>query len=98
MFDVFLQVIDAEVDKLESLAVAQDWNAFASQAHKIKPNFQMVGLREFSSKMKKFEGARDDEDLRKMISLQFNDVKKEFAQAKSLVIDELERLKRFSDL
>lgn len=96
MFKVFLQVIDAEVDKLENCRATEDWSAFSAQAHKIKPNFMMVGLAELSELMKLFEGAKVEEDLQKMISLQFNDVKEQIANAKKLVENELSRLTEFN--
>ncbi len=96
MFDVFLKVIDGEMDKLEQLKEEQDWNAFSSQAHKIKPNFMMVGLREFSEKMKYFEGAKKYADLRKMISLQFDEVRRDFENSKALIEKELVRLREFT--
>ncbi len=98
MFDVFLKVIDAEFQRLEELMIGEDWKAFSSQAHKIKPNFQMVGLPELSRRMKNYEAAKDDVDLRKMITLEFQEVKREFFDAKVLVAEELERLKQFKNL
>ena len=96
MFDVFLKVIDGEMDKLEKHKEEQDWNGFSSQAHKIKPNFMMVGLREFSEKMKYFEGAKKYADLRKMISLQFDEVRRDFEKSKSVIEKELVRLREFT--
>ena len=96
MFQVFLQVIDGEVSVLEKHKENADWNAFAAQAHKIKPNFMMVGLAELSELMKLFEGAKKEEDLRKMISLQFNEVKIQIENGKKLIETELQRLKEFN--
>lgn len=95
MFKVFLQVIDGEVATLEQHRSSEDWSAFSAQAHKIKPNFMMVGLAELSELMKLFEGAKMEEDLQKMISLQFNDVKEQITNAKQLVESELVRLTEF---
>ncbi|MEM9324602.1 MAG: ATP-binding protein [Bacteroidota bacterium] len=96
MFDIFLKVIDGEMDKLQQLKEEQDWNGFSSQAHKIKPNFMMVGLRDFSEKMKYFEGAKKYADLRKMISLQFDEVRRDFDTSKTLIEKELVRLREFT--
>lgn len=95
MFQVFLQVIDGEIVVLQKHKTAEDWNAFSAQAHKIKPNFMMVGLAELSELMKLFEGAKNEEDLRKMISLQFKEVEAQIEKGKKLVEQELHRLKEF---
>lgn len=95
MFQVFLQVIDGEVETLQKHKEAEDWSAFSAQAHKIKPNFMMVGLAELSELMKLFEAAKKEEDLRKMISLQFHEVKGQVDNGKKLVEKELHRLKEF---
>ncbi len=96
MFQVFLQVIDGEIATLQKHKEAEDWSAFSAQAHKIKPNFMMVGLAELSELMKLFEGAKKEEDLRKMISLQFNEVKNQVENGKALIEKELHRLKEFN--
>ena len=96
MFQVFLQVIDGEIETLTKHKEAEDWTAFSAQAHKIKPNFMMVGLAELSELMKLFEGAKKEEDLRKMISLQFNEVKNQVENGKKLIEKELHRLKEFN--
>ena len=96
MFQVFIQVIDGEIETLQKYKEAEDWNAFSAQAHKIKPNFMMVGLAELSEMMKLFEGAKKEEELRKMISLQFNEVKGQVVNGKKLVERELQRLKEFN--
>lgn len=96
MFQVFLQVIDGEIETLTKHKEAEDWTAFSAQAHKIKPNFMMVGLAELSELMKLFEGAKKEEDLRKMISLQFNEVKNQIEKGKKLIEKELHRLKEFN--
>ena len=96
MFKVFLQVIDGEVGNLEKCWSDEDWEAFSAQAHKIKPNFMMVGLAELSELMKLFERSKVEEDLRKMISLQFSEVKEQIERSKKLIEDELTRLNEFN--
>ena len=98
MFDVFLKIIDGEVSTLEKLMKDEDWDAFSSQAHKIKPNFQMVGLPVLSQKMKSYESARNDADLCKMITLEFQEWKNDFFAAKEKVMTELDRIKKFNSL
>jgi len=98
MFDVFLKIIDGELGQLEKHMNEQNWDAFSSQAHKIKPNFQMVGLPDFSKKMKGYESAKDDEELRKMITLEFSELKASFSIAKSKVKLELDRIKTYNNL
>lgn len=98
MFDVFIKVTGAEVEKLGQFLEEENWDGFSGQAHKIKPNFMMVGLSGMSETMKRFEGVKVDQDLRKLISLQYNDFKNDFADSKSIVVEELERLKEFSKL
>jgi len=96
MFQVFLQVVDGEILALQKHKESEDWNAFSAQAHKITPNFMMVGLAELSELMKLFEGAKNEVDLRKMISFQFSEVKSQVENGKKLVEKELQRLKEFN--
>lgn len=44
LFQIFLDTIDKEWDKIVQALELKDWNAVKSQVHKVKPNFSMVGL------------------------------------------------------
>ncbi|MDX5325731.1 MAG: Hpt domain-containing protein [Bacteroidota bacterium] len=43
MFEIFIETIPEEFDKLLSLYKDQSWEEFGRQAHKMKPTFEMVG-------------------------------------------------------
>ncbi|MEQ8238757.1 MAG: PAS domain S-box protein [Cyclobacteriaceae bacterium] len=56
MFTIFLKNIDGEMADLQSQFENQEWGSFSKIAHKIKPNFAMVGLTEISELMLALEG------------------------------------------
>lgn len=95
MFDLFLKVIDSEFEKLEKYMVQKDWKAFASQAHKIKPNFSMVGLTDLSDNMKKFEDARKYAEVREYVEKSFETVKEIFADGKKIISSECKRIQEY---
>ena len=62
MFNIFLKNNDNELSRLSKFLIDRDMESFVSLAHKIKPNFAMVGLPEYSESMKDLEfiGKSDD--------------------------------------
>ncbi len=55
IFETFLKVTLKEFYQLKSLAQKEEWKAFAKLAHKLKPNFLMVGLSHISNKLEILE-------------------------------------------
>jgi PAS domain S-box-containing protein len=56
MFSIFLNNIATEMSTLQEQLDENDWLNFSRTAHKIKPNFAMVGLTEISELMQTLEG------------------------------------------
>lgn len=55
MFQIFLDNIEQEISDLKRLYIAESWEEFGKFAHRVKPNFAMVGLSPFTELMKQFE-------------------------------------------
>ncbi len=98
MFQIFLRVMDKEIEELAALKNNEDWDAFGSQAHKIKPNFSMVGLTEISEIMKEFESAPTNADLRRDIEAKFNYFSNKFEKRRKIVETEVAKLSHFIHL
>jgi signal transduction histidine kinase/DNA-binding response OmpR family regulator len=95
MFSIFLKVMDKEVAILLELMKDQNWKAFGAQAHKIKPNFAMVGLTELSTLMKEYESILSNDDLIKKIDSEFNIFTKKFDKGRIIVENEVEKIALF---
>ncbi len=93
MCNIFLQTIDDEVEVLVDMFESKDWKGFASQSHKIKPNFALVGLTRLSDILKEFERTRDEEDARRMVQIKLDSVVKEIKLSKQLVEDEIKSMR-----
>ena len=94
MFSIFLKNIENELSRLDKFLIDKDMESFVSLAHKIKPNFAMVGLPEYSESMKDLEfiGKSDDFDkLEGNLSIFL----KNFKEKKPDVEDELHRINQF---
>ena len=51
IFGTFLEIIQGEMQILKTQIQAQKWEGIRKQAHKMKPNFAMVGLAGFTQKL-----------------------------------------------
>ncbi|MEQ8556287.1 MAG: response regulator [Cyclobacteriaceae bacterium] len=94
MFNIFLKNIDHELSRLDQFLSYKDMESFVSLVHKIKPNFAMVGLPEYSESMKDLEyiGKSDDFTRSKAYLSKFL---KDFSKKKPDVILELKRINEF---
>ena len=94
MFNIFLKNIDNELSRLSKFLIDRDMESFVSLAHKIKPNFAMVGLPEYSESMKDLEfiGKSDDFNGSKAHLSKFLE---DFSKKKPDVIEELTRINQF---
>ena len=94
MFNIFLKNIDNELGRLSEFLVQKDLESFVSLAHKIKPNFAMVGLPEYSESMKDLEyiGKKNDFNGSKEHLSKFLE---DFSKKKPDVIEELTRINQF---
>ena len=95
IFEIFMGSIMVEVEKLEQLFVAKDWEKFSVQAHKLKPNFYMVGVKELGDRMLEFEKARDGGLDTLELSEKYMDYREKFPQYHDIVSGELSRLNSF---
>ncbi len=97
MFQIFLRVIDQEMEILDEKFESEDWDDFASQAHKLKANFFMVGLRELGETFQLYEKVRGEEKIRRRVLEEFQDMKETLSKGKELVASELKRLMEFTN-
>ncbi len=79
MFKIFLKNINKEAEELKSMLAKEDWKALASLAHKLKPNFGMVGLEESGKLLAEVEQTLDkevslNEDLRGRLEQLFDNL------------------------
>ncbi len=94
MFSIFLKNIDHELSRLEKFLIDRDMESFVSLAHKIKPNFAMVGLPECSESMKDLENIGKNNDYGKLegnLSIFLGN----FSEKKPDVVEELDRINQF---
>ncbi|MBR06584.1 MAG: hybrid sensor histidine kinase/response regulator [Rickettsiales bacterium] len=91
MFQIFLSNIDSEIDKLKQLFDSENWSELVTLAHRIKPNFVMVGLGKLTDQMLKIEQAGKEQDsisLRQLVP----EFLRDFEATHQLVANELARL------
>lgn len=95
IFEIFVEHIKAELVSLESSYSAQNWAVFSSQAHKLKPNFFMIGASELGELMREFEKLKDgpingfDHDQK------MTELREKFEYYYDIVLDELSKLNSY---
>ncbi len=94
MFNIFLKNIEKELSQLKKFLVEQDVESFVSLAHKIKPNFAMVGLPEYSESMKDLEYIGKSNDFSEL-ERKLSKFQRDFSVKKSDVAEELECINQF---
>ena len=96
MFEIFLLHTVKEVPQLRLLIEEEDWEATRRLAHRIKPNFSMVGLTQLEKKILVIEKMADQkEDANTLINL-MNEVESKLVEAKPFLIAQLEKYKSLS--
>ncbi len=95
MFDIFDRTIEAEFAKLKSYLDNNDWKGVSGVAHKIKPNFAMVGLTGLFEAMEKYESSKKYLEVREEIKQNFSKLKTEFLEGKLLVKKEIEKMNQY---
>ena len=91
MFEIFLEIIPGELEKMNNLLETEDWNGMKQLAHKIKPNFKMVGLghiEKYASDLEHFDEHLNRPDVHK-INNQFNTLINEGLPEVRRAMDEL---------
>lgn len=92
MFKIFNRVIVSEFDNLKQAMLRGNWAELSSIAHKIKPNFAMVGLADLSATMEYYEQAKINIDIQEDIKSNFPKLESDFKAGKSLIDQELDRM------
>ena len=93
MFEIFLSHTVKEVPGLRILIEKEDWEATRRLAHRIKPNFSMVGLTQLEKKILAIEKMADkNEDANTLINF-MNEVESKLAEAKPFLQAQLEKYK-----
>ena len=95
LFGIFLEVINKEIEQLYNHYEKDDWVAFVAQAHKIKPNFAMVGLTDLSKQMKIYEAATYDESVRQKIKREIHNLSEKLENGRKIVENELRFISQF---
>jgi PAS domain S-box-containing protein len=98
MFEIFDRVIDDEFNKLKQSLSNQEWDKVSTTAHKIKPNFSMVGLIDISIIMEEYEKAKINPEVREELASNFAKLEMRFDVARLVIKSELIRMKRFLEL
>lgn len=95
MFEIFLSTIDREMNDLQEALSSEDWQKFVTIAHKIKPNFSMVGLTDLTGILKDYEKATKDVELREKIKQNFDFTIRKFEKGKKIVENESAKMNQF---
>lgn len=96
MFEIFLKTIGADIEQLKMHFDSENWEELATLAHRIKPNFVMVGLSQQTDQMLEIEqvAKRQDASTIRHLVPQFLD---QFASHHQLVEQELDKLSQFNN-
>ncbi len=93
MFDIFLSYTVQELPRLRNFIEQGNWVATKSLAHRIKPNFSMVGLTQMEKKMLAIERmAQKEKDSISLINF-LNEVESKLEEAKPFLITQMENYK-----
>ncbi len=95
MFEIFVDRIEEELAKLEASFTAGNWRDFAGQAHKLRPNFSMVGLSELSEMMGFFEKMTDGPEVQEDLHRKMLELKEKFPYYYEIVSEEYRKLSSF---
>ncbi len=95
MFGIFLDTIDNEIISLQKALDERDWEKFVSIAHKIKPNFSMVGLTHLTESMEDFEQGKTNLSLRQKIIEDFNLNMEKVEKGKKVIENELLKMNQY---
>lgn len=93
MFEIFLSHTVKEVPQLRVFIEQENWDATRRLAHRIKPNFSMVGLTQLEKKILAIEKMADKkEDANTLIKF-MNEVESKLAEAKPFLETQLKKYK-----
>jgi|GEM_PF-1019910 len=92
LFDIFLNVTAKEFNNLADLVRQKDWIAFRQLAHKMKPNFKMVGLTKISLLLEELEYWGEDPLKKEEFFPLLNSIHSSFQKGLPLVVNERRRI------
>ncbi|MFY0686990.1 MAG: PAS domain S-box protein [Cyclobacteriaceae bacterium] len=92
MFEIFLKVIGEEFAKFEELLKNEKWEEVGALAHKLKSNFQMVGLSDIAQELIRIEAIREEPELISELNELFEDLSPKVIEGRLLIKHELIRL------
>jgi PAS domain S-box-containing protein len=95
MFEIFLKTVDKDMESFKTSAEQQDWKTAGEIAHRIKPNFAMVGLLELSEHFKSIDKVRKEPSLGEEIEKELHYLLAKFKKDKKIVEKELEALNTY---
>ncbi|MFT6135313.1 MAG: PAS domain S-box-containing protein [Cyclobacteriaceae bacterium] len=95
IFKIFERVIDDEFLHFKVFCKDENWKKAAAVAHKIKPNFSMVGLTHFSEQMDLYENLVEDSQLKIKIKTELPILEKELKAGKLVISKELMMIDQF---
>ena len=95
IFEIFIRDTTPELKKIEEHFEEGKFSLAKAVAHKIKPNFQMVGLSGVKEIIETMESAFQEEDLRSAKS-SLEELKSLLSRQIPVVIDQLDHLKKLS--
>lgn len=92
MFELFLNEIVPEINRLNDLCTERNWAEVARLAHKLKPTFSMVGLTELETKMAQIERSASQNSNNELVAVYCNDIIKHTNESIPLLKNELQKL------
>ena len=82
MLELFLRDTPQQIQSIQENCRLQVWENVSAEAHKLKPTFLYVGLKDSNEKLTKIEhGARNNQNLDELLEL-INSVEEEFNNTK----------------
>ena len=93
MFETFSEIIQGELEALTDAVEQEQWELVEQLAHRIKPNFSMVGLSPLSAICHNIEKALKEEQDIGGVNENYPELLKKFPESLLLIDREIERLK-----
>jgi PAS domain S-box-containing protein len=95
MFEIFGLVIGDEIKILQNLLSKQDFAGFKKAAHKIKPNFSMVGLTSYTKVMDTCENHDFAKEGTRKVEKLLGEFLTDFVEKNKIVAHELVRIRNY---
>jgi HPt (histidine-containing phosphotransfer) domain-containing protein len=96
IFEMVLTYSAEEIKNLDTAIETQDWGAASRIAHKLKPNFSMVGLSDLEEKMYQIE--KEAESNPQIIKQLFNEITSALEVFFPIIEKDLQKIKNLTNL